>query len=123
MNINYAITIITLISLLFSQALAEEVVHINISSPKNQLVIDILKLALSKSSPDTMFLIRKDEQHRFNDIKNLKHLSEFTAGQGTYWGDTSVLMENKLKVVTSTKFADLFPMLNAKRFDYFLIIP
>lgn len=66
-----------------------------------------------------IFLIRKGEQERFNNIKDIEDLKKFTAGQGFSWPDTKILESNGLKVFTAPKYADLFPMLRNKRFDYF----
>lgn len=66
-----------------------------------------------------IFLIRKDDQEKFNRVKNLNDLRSFKAGQGVRWTDTEVLVANNLPVTTSPLFEPLFNMLLGKRFDYF----
>lgn len=66
-----------------------------------------------------LFLIRKDDQEKFNQVKNLNDLRNLKAGQGVRWTDTEVLIANDLPVVTSPLFEPLFNMLLGKRFDYF----
>lgn len=66
-----------------------------------------------------VFLIRANEQERFNGIQDLKGLSQLLAGQGTHWPDTSILLHNGLRVTTAETTESLFRMMNAKRFDYF----
>ncbi len=66
-----------------------------------------------------IFLIRKDDQEKFNRVKNVNDLRNFKAGQGVRWTDTKVLVANNLPVTTSPFFEPLFNMLLGKRFDYF----
>jgi len=66
-----------------------------------------------------VFLIRKDDQEKFNQIKTLNDLRKLKAGQGSHWSDTDILLANDLPVVTSPLFEPLFNMLIGKRFDYF----
>lgn len=66
-----------------------------------------------------VFLIRKEEQDKFTQIKKLDDLRNFKAGQGSHWSDTDVLLANDLAVVTAPQFEPLFNMLIGKRFDYF----
>ncbi len=66
-----------------------------------------------------IFLIRKEDQEKFNSITTLQDLSKLTAGSGTIWPDTPILESNGLTVVTAAHYELLFIMLAAKRFDYF----
>ncbi|GGY77379.1 hypothetical protein GCM10011613_22400 [Cellvibrio zantedeschiae] len=66
-----------------------------------------------------IFLIRKEDQEKFNKVKTLDDLRKLKAGQGMRWTDTNVLKVNDLPVVTSPMFEPLFNMLLGKRFDYF----
>lgn len=66
-----------------------------------------------------VFLIRADRQADFAKIETVEQLASLTAGQGTDWPDTAILRANNLKVITTTKFEQLFLMLRGKRFDYF----
>jgi hypothetical protein len=66
-----------------------------------------------------VFLIKKDQQLKFNRLKNIKQLKSLSAGQGKDWPDTEILLANQFKVTTSTKDENLFKMLAKERFDYF----
>jgi len=66
-----------------------------------------------------LFLIRENDQHRFDDVSNLDELSLLIAGQGHDWPDTRILRANSLDVRTSTRYQNLFHMLRMERFDYF----
>ena len=66
-----------------------------------------------------IFIIKKEQQARFDNIKNLADLKQFTAGQGTLWGDTQVLKNANIPVITTLKYPNLFYMLEGERFDYF----
>lgn len=65
------------------------------------------------------FLIRKEDQQKFAQVHSLKDLSQYKAGQGAQWPDTSVMLENGLPVMATAQADLLFDMLAAKRFDYF----
>jgi ABC-type amino acid transport substrate-binding protein len=66
-----------------------------------------------------LFLIRKEDQAKFDQVKNLDDLRRLSAGSGLQWPDTAILRENGLPVVTTMHYEALFPMLALKRFDYF----
>jgi hypothetical protein len=66
-----------------------------------------------------IFIIKDGQQSRFNNIKTLEQLKQLTAGQGTLWGDTKVLKDANLPVVTTLKYHNLFYMLEGDRFDYY----
>lgn len=66
-----------------------------------------------------IFIIRREDQYKFDHINNLDALKQLKAGQGTTWSDTYVLKAAGLPVVTTTKYKNLFPMLDGGRFDYF----
>lgn len=65
------------------------------------------------------FIIHQRNQTVFDEVNNLKQLQKLTACQGTYWPDTKILQNARLKVTTSTVYEDLFKMLDAARCDYF----
>ncbi|MCF2949732.1 diguanylate cyclase [Paraglaciecola aquimarina] len=65
-----------------------------------------------------IFVIRDNEQAKFDHINSVEQLKELVAGQGAFWGDTKVLKAAGLPVVTSTQGRRLWQMLNLKRFDY-----
>lgn len=66
-----------------------------------------------------IFIIRQEDQARFASIQTLNQLKAFDAGQGTFWGDTKVLKAAQIPTITTIKYANLFPMLEGGRFDYF----
>ena len=66
-----------------------------------------------------LFIIKKGEQPRFNKIKTVDDLRLLKAGQGTSWGDTTVLKNAGLPTITTLKYQNLFRMLDGGRFDYF----
>ena len=66
-----------------------------------------------------IFLIRKGDQAKFDQVKSLEDLGKLNAGLGSQWPDTEVMRNNDLNVVTSPGYSTLFKMLTAKRFDYF----
>ena len=164
-----AATLILLLVAIQPSLLAQDLAHPQDDRRYNQLIIDILKLALSKTAPDThlvgvdstlnrlvlqiengqlnifwtgatkeyqntlqaikipilkgllgyrIFIIRQGEQKRFDSVLNLEDLKRLYAGQVDTWGDTSVLLENNIPLVTTNKFDNLFSMLSGKRFDY-----
>lgn len=66
-----------------------------------------------------IFLINKDEQDKFSNVKNIEDLRKFKVGQGFDWGDVEIFKYNNLEVITGTTYEGLFSMLMAGRFDYF----
>lgn len=67
-----------------------------------------------------VFLIRKADQQRFNDIRTLADLRRFSYGLGLGWIDVGILRASKLKVITGSSYEGLFEMLVHDRFDVFL---
>lgn len=168
--------VVALLILIIGQhyAVAETIIHPKSNDPKENLVAQILQLALSKapsgiqydyqqvSSLQTesrsiemlkegsmsvmwagtqvqyeqemrpiripvlkgmlghrIFIIRKGDQPRFNQITSFADLQRIVAGQGRFWGDTVVLKHAGLNVVTPVKYESLFHMLEGSRFDFF----
>lgn len=66
-----------------------------------------------------LLIIREGDQPRFDGIKSLDDLKNFTLGQGEGWADTEILKANKLNLVTAPKYHSLFFMLDGGRFDAF----
>lgn len=64
-----------------------------------------------------VLMIKKGTQHKFDGVKTLEDLSQFSLGQGRFWADTQVLESNGLKVVKVLKYEGLFFMLDGDRFD------
>nr|WP_229416749.1 transporter substrate-binding domain-containing protein [Massilia eburnea] len=65
-----------------------------------------------------VFMIRKEDEARFRDVRTLEELRKMTAGAGANWPSVDVLRHNGLKVETTVNYSSLFPMLKAKRFDF-----
>ena len=66
-----------------------------------------------------VLLIRAEDQHKFDLVKDLNDLRKFTAGLGSQWPDIDVMRNNNLRVVGSPAYLPIFKMLASKRFDYF----
>lgn len=67
-----------------------------------------------------VFLIRKEDQAKFQGVQSLDDLRNFTYGLGLGWIDVEILKANAFKVVTGSNYDGLFEMLVGKRFDIFL---
>jgi hypothetical protein len=67
-----------------------------------------------------VFLIRKDDQKRFDNVRSLSDLRRLSFGLGLGWIDVDILRANKFKVVTGSSYDGLFEMLVHERFDVFL---
>ena len=65
------------------------------------------------------FIIRKDREADFNDVKTLADLARFKACQEAHWTDVGILHDAKLPIVTSVNFENLFKQVAAGRCDYF----
>lgn len=65
-----------------------------------------------------IFLIRRDEQNLFTTISNEEMLRSFIAGQGLYWPDSNILLDNGYNLIQAPDHAALIKMLIYKRFDY-----
>jgi hypothetical protein len=66
-----------------------------------------------------VFIIRKQDQPRFDKVTTRAQLGKLLAGQGVHWPDTRILQLNNLPVTTASSTDSLFKMLMAGRFDYF----
>jgi ABC-type amino acid transport substrate-binding protein len=66
-----------------------------------------------------IFIINKNNQYKFDNIKTLEDLKQITIGQGKTWADTKILESNGLKVVKANKYQSLFLMVEGGRFDAF----
>jgi ABC-type amino acid transport substrate-binding protein len=67
-----------------------------------------------------IFLIRKEDQQKFDAVKTLGDLRKFTYGLGLGWIDVDILKSNSFRVVTGSSYDGLFEMLVNRRFDIFL---
>lgn len=66
-----------------------------------------------------VFLIKKENQAKFDNIKTVEELKKLKVGQGHIWNDVKVFKENGFDVVTGPDYEGLFRMLAEDRFDYF----
>lgn len=66
-----------------------------------------------------IFIINKNNQSKFDNIKTLEDLKTITIGQGKTWADTKILESNGLTVVKANKYESLFLMVDGGRFDAF----
>lgn len=66
-----------------------------------------------------ILLIRKGDQHRFDQVQTLADLQRFSMGQVRTWQDSDILEKSGFKVVKITKKPGLFHMLDGGRFDAF----
>lgn len=66
-----------------------------------------------------VFIIRREDQARFDAVNSLQDLKQFKFGQGTFWPDSKILAANGLTVVKAIKYENLFDMLDGSRFDAF----
>ena len=65
-----------------------------------------------------IFIIRKEDQDKFNKVSNKADLSKLIAGSGHDWPDRVILESNGLTVETSATYDGLFKMLALQRFDF-----
>lgn len=66
-----------------------------------------------------VFLIRAEDQARFDAIHTLSDLQSIRIGQGSDWVDGDILEHAGLRVVRGSGYDGLFAMLAAGRFDAF----
>ncbi len=66
-----------------------------------------------------IFLIRENDQPRFDQVRNADDLRKLRAGLGAHWSDTEIMRSNGYRVTTSLHYNALFQMLALDRFDYF----
>ncbi|RYY74269.1 MAG: transporter substrate-binding domain-containing protein [Gammaproteobacteria bacterium] len=66
-----------------------------------------------------IFIIRKGDQAKFDNISTMEDLKKLTYGQGKTWADAKILEANGLKVTKTNKYENLFFMLDGERFDAF----
>ncbi len=64
-----------------------------------------------------VFLIRTENQKRFDAVKSLDDLRKFKIGLGQGWIDVDILRANRFEVVTASCYDCLFEMMENKRSD------
>lgn len=106
-----------------------------IASVKNNELIDITLSITTKELEEELlpvriplfkgligyrvFIIKPENQYKFDGINTLEELRQYQAGQASGWPDTRILRENDIRVVTAFEYSSLFEMLRYDRFDYF----
>jgi hypothetical protein len=66
-----------------------------------------------------ILLIRKGDQHRFDQVQSLADFQRFSMGQVRTWQDSDILEKAGFSVIKITKKPGLFYMLDGGRFDAF----
>lgn len=66
-----------------------------------------------------LLMIRAEDKERFARINSLADLRTLVAGQGHDWPDTTILRSAGFTVETGPSYNQFFPMLAARRFDWF----
>ncbi len=89
------------------------------SSQREEQLLPIRMPLLKGLGGCRVFIIRKGEQEKFDNISNEEDLRRLVAGQGDDWPDTKILRENSYRVMTSSSYNGIFGMLLKDRFDYF----
>jgi hypothetical protein len=83
-------------------------------------LVSVVKIDLLKGiSNYRVFLIRQDDQERFNAVSSLDNLRKLKCGIGAHWPDRKIMEENNLPTIVHIKYENLFKMLLLKRFDYY----
>lgn len=89
------------------------------TSKERESVLRPIRVPIFKGlSGNRIFIIRKEDQPRFDKIFTKEQLSGLVAGQGVNWVDTRILQYNNLPVSTAISTSSLYRMLEANRFDY-----
>jgi len=80
-----------------------------------------IRISLLRNLHDyRVLMIRAEDARRYARFRTLNDLRSMTAGAGTSWPSTEALRFNKMPVITSVEYGNLFSMLRARRFDYIL---
>jgi ABC-type amino acid transport substrate-binding protein len=92
----------------------------NSSNAEKEAMFSPVRIPLYKGLlGNRLFIIHKDNQSKFDNIKTLEDLKKITIGQGKTWADTKILESNGLTVVKANKYESLFFMVDGGRFDAF----
>ena len=92
----------------------------NSSNAEKEAMFTPIRIPLYKGLlGNRIFIIHKDNQYKFDNIKTLEDLKKITIGQGKTWADTKILESNGLNVVKANKYQSLFLMVDGGRFDAF----
>ena len=89
-------------------------------SPKRRRDIRPIEIPIYKGLfGHRVFIIRKEDQALFSQIKTKEQLQTLTAIQGHDWPDSDILEKAGFKVRRSPNYSGIFKMLRLKRGDYF----
>jgi len=92
----------------------------NSSNAQKELLFTPIRVCLYKGLlGNRLFIINKNNQSKFDNIKTLDDLKQLTIGQGKTWADTKILESNGLNVIKANKYQSLFFMVDGGRFDAF----
>lgn len=92
----------------------------NSSNAEKEATFRPIRICLYKGLlGNRIFIINKDNQAKFDNVKTLDDLKRLTIGQGKTWADTKILEANGLNVVKANKYESLFYMVDGGRFDAF----
>ena len=95
-----------------------DVAHLPISEKAGQRLLPV-RIPIRKGMLGwRLLLIRREDQHKFANVRTIEDLRKFKAGFGSQWGDLNILKTNVGEVTTNLDYELLFSMLIAKRFDY-----
>lgn len=90
------------------------------STPEREQNLKAIRIPVIKGLlGHRIFIIRPENQYKFDQVHTLEDLKQLTVGQGIDWGDTAVLRSAGLPIVTANKYESLFYMTDGGRFDYF----
>lgn len=66
-----------------------------------------------------LFFINKDSQDKLSMFNTLEEVKKLRTGAGSQWSTTRAMKDAGFNLVTTAKYASLFPMLKAKRYEVF----
>lgn len=90
------------------------------STPEREAKLKAIQIpAIKGLLGHRIFIIRPEDQYKFDRVRTLDDLKKLKAGQGIDWGDTAILRAAGLNVVTANRYESLFFMADGGRFDYF----
>lgn len=64
-------------------------------------------------------IINPENERKFRSVRNFSDVKGLTFGQGYGWPDVDILRTNDLNVITTSKYENLFYMVEGGRFDGF----
>ena len=89
------------------------------SQVREQALLPIRFSLLRELNNYRLFLIRGDDQARFDQVQTTDDLRKLRAGLAAHWSDAAILRSNGYNLTTSLHYNALFEMLALNRFDYF----